>query len=224
MQDFSLAQLVPLADYRDGLRACELAWMDDQLLLAVARVAGHGIYDSKLSPFSNNWADGSPASVARRVLQHQWQLRGEYLQACLDYGSSADSSGANLSSRLPEDFDIPFAVLYEGQAVGVQNLRAKGWHTRRTTETGSWVGLPFHGLGIGTAARILVAKLAFDVLGADAMETEAFSDNAASRRVTEKLGYQQVGQRCPDDYGGRIMYEYRLDRHTWLEKRESLLD
>jgi len=49
------------------------------------------------------------------------------------------------------------------------------------------------GPGLGTEARAAILALAFDGLGADAAESGYFEGNAASARVSEKLGYRIWG-------------------------------
>ena len=63
----------------------------------------------------------------------------------------------------------------------------------RTVHTGSWLGQPDQGRGIGKLMRQAVLGLAFDHLGARFAETSAFVDNVASNRVSLGVGYEPNG-------------------------------
>ena len=84
--------------------------------------------------------------------------------------------------------------MLEDRPIGIQELRATGFATLRTVETGSWLGRAFQGKGIGTEMRAAVLALAFDGLGAEVATSGAIDGNAASRRVSEKLGYEPNGE------------------------------
>ena len=84
--------------------------------------------------------------------------------------------------------------MLEDRPIGIQELRATGFPTLRTVETGSWLGRAFQGQGIGTEMRAAVLALAFDGLGAEVASSGAMDGNAASRRVSEKLGYEPNGE------------------------------
>ena len=73
--------------------------------------------------------------------------------------------------------------------------------------------------------RHAVLHLAVDGLGAVRAETEAFTWNRASQRVTEKVGYRPNGDRVapglePGD-PARPMRTYVLDRETWADRRRD---
>jgi RimJ/RimL family protein N-acetyltransferase len=53
--------------------------------------------------------------------------------------------------------------------------------------------MTFQGRGIGKRMRQAVLSLAFDHLGAEVAETEAFTDNPASNRVSLAVGYEPNG-------------------------------
>ena len=48
----------------------------------------------------------------------------------------------------------------------------------RRMETGSWLGLPFQGQGLGTRMRRMMCALAFDGLGLDAVTSSDDADNS----------------------------------------------
>ena len=82
--------------------------------------------------------------------------------------------------------------------------------------TGSWLGSRFQGQGVGTEMRAAVVELAFHELGAAAVTSSAFEANAASRRVSEKLGYRVVGHETMSPRGVPEPHLLlRLDRSEW---------
>lgn len=175
----------------------ELRYLDDDLLPAVAAVAAAGVHEPGANPFGVPWADGSPEERARSTAQWAWTVRGRLT---------------------PEDWTLQLAVVLDGRVVGIQDLRAAAFAVRREVSTGSWLGLEHHGRGIGTIMRLAVLSLAFDHLGALSATTGAWADNAASRRVSEKVGYLRDGIDVEDSGGRRREHlRFRLDVERWRE-------
>jgi RimJ/RimL family protein N-acetyltransferase len=102
----------------------------------------------------------------------------------------------------------------------MQALMSGGFERLRTVATGSWLGLASQGKGIGKEMRAAILVLAFDGLGAEVAETEAFADNAASRGVSAALGYEPngVGRMAPLGTP-RETRRFRLTRERWLHVR-----
>jgi RimJ/RimL family protein N-acetyltransferase len=75
----------------------------------------------------------------------------------------------------PERWTVDFLVRRDGRVVGMQGLSGRDFAITREVSTGSWLGRPHQGDG---AARA---------------RSSAFADNAASLRVSEKLGYRPDG-------------------------------
>ena len=64
--------------------------------------------------------------------------------------------------------------------------------------------------------RAAVLELAFRGLGAEAAESGAFVDNPQSPRVSEKLGYRQVGEATHAPRGEPVAERlYRIERAAW---------
>jgi RimJ/RimL family protein N-acetyltransferase len=100
----------------------------------------------------------------------------------------------------PEDWTLTLGVWENAEAAGYQDLVAQDFAALRTVRTGSWLGQRFQRRGIGRQMRLAVLALAFDHLGAEIAESEAFVDNHASNRVSLGIGYQPngFGQLAPD--------------------------
>jgi ribosomal-protein-alanine N-acetyltransferase len=76
-------------------------------------------------------------------------------------------------------------------AITLSNVR------RGVAETGTlgyWIGEPFAGHGYGTAAVRAMLAYAFDELNLHRVEAACVPDNAASRRVLEKAGFELEGR------------------------------
>ena len=89
----------------------------------------------------------------------------------------------------------PFFILDDDQtlvgAITLSNVR------RGVAETGTlgyWIGQPFAGLGLGTAAVRAMVGYAFDELKLHRVEAACVPGNAASRRVLHKAGFVLEGQ------------------------------
>lgn len=147
---------------------------DDSRLDELAQVAAEGVVPQGAVHFPQPWASGTPEEAARNVLQNHWWARGDWTE---------------------DNWRLLLAVLHNGQVIGQQNLSARNFRITREARTGFWLGRRFQGRGYGTQMRAAALRLAFDCLGAERVVSTAFSDNAASRRVSEKFGYEPNGVR-----------------------------
>ena len=200
--DLSLDDLWPVSALRavsadalgDG-RSLELRYLDDELVVDLARLASRGVHSPDTMPFDVPWTRGTPVEVARSVLAYQWGAR----------------------SRLsPTSWALELGVLVDGVPVGIQALQTDQFLVTRTVETGSWLGLEHQGAGIGTAMRHLALHLAFDGFGARAATTSAWEDNPASNAVTRKVGYERDGARTEVREGAPAeKLRFRMRREAW---------
>ena len=119
-------------------------------------------------------------------------------------------------SWMPEAWTLDLGTWIDGVLAGVQGIGADDYAERRTIGTGSWLGDRFQGQGVGTEMRTAVVELAFRELEALAVTSSAFEANAASRRVSEKLGYRVVGHETMSPRGVPEPHlKLRLDRSDW---------
>ena len=63
----------------------------------------------------------------------------------------------------------------------------------RTAEIGYWLGKPFWGQGIMTAALQVVTAYGFETLALVRIEARVHADNPASAHILEKAGYRRDG-------------------------------
>lgn len=150
----------------------ELRPDDDAGLDELVAVAYAGVHPPDEMPFGVAWTDADPRYLGRGALQHFWRQR---------------------STLRPEDWNVHFLVRLDGRVTGVQSLHGRDFGVTREVSTGSWLGLADQGRGVGTEMRAAVLIFAFDHLGATSARSAAWSDNAASHRVSAKLGYRRDG-------------------------------
>jgi len=79
-----------------------------------------------------------------------------------------------------------FAVVQDGSCVGVMSLMGV---SDGHAELGYWVGKPYWGQGVATAAGELILKFGFEDLGLWRVTAGCLKRNPASARVLEKLGF-----------------------------------
>ena len=111
---------------------------------------------------------------------------------------------------------LELGVWLEGEPVGVQAVTATDFPVTRTVMTGSWLGQRFQRRGIGTEMRTAVIELSFRGLDALVARSGAIDGNAASLRVSEKLGYRQVGRSTVAPRGEDVGHaDLELRREDW---------
>jgi predicted RNase H-like nuclease/RimJ/RimL family protein N-acetyltransferase len=191
----------PLFQLRVRTPRVELRPPTDDDLFALVDLAARGVHDPSTMPFTTPWTDASSPVLERSSLQFFWKTRAEWV---------------------PERWHCVMAVEAGGQLVGVQDVMATDFPTLREVVTGSWLGMAHQRQGIGTEMRAAVLHLAFAGLGAEYALSGAFHDNAASRRVSEHLGYELVAhtrrlRRGEPDWAA----EYRLSRAAWEQHRRD---
>ncbi len=167
----------------------------DEEIAALARVAAAGVHEPGERPFLTPWAEGSPEGRARFVVQQHWYELGSWdVQA----------------------WRLGLGIFLADEPIGVITVRARDFPVVREVTTSSWIGLPHHGRGLGTEARIGALTLAFEHLGAEAAVSEVFQDNHASQAVSRKLGYEHDGI-SRDARGDEVLVSdrLRLTRSTW---------
>ena len=162
----------PLRDLVLRTPRLELRPDDDAGLAELVEVARGGVHPPDEMPFLVPWTDADPRELGRGMLQYFWSQRAELA---------------------PERWTVDLLVRRAGRVVGVQGLSGRDFAVTREVSTGSWLGLPHQGDGVGTEMRAAVLLFAVDHLGAVRARSSAFSDNVRSLRVSQKLGYRPDG-------------------------------
>jgi RimJ/RimL family protein N-acetyltransferase len=196
--------LWPLFGLRVTTAQLTLAPVRDDDLDELAALARKGIHAPDAMPFSNLWTERRGVAFDRGFAQYFWRQRARWS---------------------PEAWALPFAVRLNGRAIGIQQIEAQEFAVLRTVGTGSWIGRRFQGRGFGTEMRAAVLAFAFAGLCADAAVSGAYAYNAASIRVSEKLGYEPNGVRT-DNVCGKAAEAilFRLTRERWFGASRPAVD
>jgi RimJ/RimL family protein N-acetyltransferase len=185
----------PLFDLRIRTTSLELRAPTDDDIVALLDVAHAGVHDPALMPFAVAWTDLPSPEFELSFLRFFWGTR---------------------ASWAPAAWRLPLAVVLAGQPIGIQEIWAKDFATLRVVETGSWLGLRHQGQGLGTEMRAAVLYLGFEGIGATAALSAALDGNEASRRVSEKLGYEANGEDIVAPRGSPVTnHRYLLRRENW---------
>lgn len=141
---------------------------DDAGLYELAALALRGVHPPEQMPFLQPWTDASD-DLVRTSVQHFWRGRAQLTAV---------------------DWSVNFLVRHDGRVIGIQELSGKDFAITREVSTGSWLSIAHQRQGYGSEMRAAVLLLAFDHLNATIARSGAFADNAASLRLSEKLGYR----------------------------------
>jgi RimJ/RimL family protein N-acetyltransferase len=156
------------------------------------RVALQGVHPPEFMPFAIAWTDEPELGT---FLEYHEMRRREWT---------------------PDAWGLELGVWLGGEPAGVQAVTSKDFSNTRRVDTGSWLGQRFQGRGIGTEMRTAVLELAFRGLGADVARSGAIDGNAASLRVSEKLGYRVVGRSSSSPRGVAVPHtDVELRRDDW---------
>ena len=184
--------LSPLFGLRLRTPRLELRLPERVELEALREVALAGIHPPGFMPFTVAWTDDP--ELADFLDYHQMRRR----------------------EWSAEDWHLELGVWLEGEPVGAQVVTATDFAATRTVTTGSWLGQRFQRRAVGTEMRTAVLELAFHGLGAEAARSGAVDGNVASLRVSEKLGYRQVGRSTVAPRGEVVGHaDLELRREEW---------
>ena len=159
----------PLTRLRVRTPRLELRLATMAELRELAGVAARGIHEPDFMPFQLAWTDDLTE------------------ESFLDWHTGA------LRDWRPYDWRLELIVFHEGLPVGCQALAAKQFGATRRATTGSWLGRPWQGHGLGTEMRAAALTLLFDGLHGREASSGAIVGNQASLGVSRKLGYVETG-------------------------------
>lgn len=123
-----------------------------------------------------------------------------------------------LSSWNKNDWHLPFAVFYENNPIGMITMYAKDFPVARGFGCGYWIGLAYQGKGLGTEMLQATLSFGFDKLEAQEAYVGAWSDNEASKRIMEKLGFVFNGEYWMARQGQAMKdIRMRLPKEKWTK-------
>ncbi len=96
--------------------------------------------------------------------------------------------------RIPRQFVFAICRIGDDTCIGTTSIRDIDW-VHRTGETGTGLlTAEDRGHGLGTEAKHLLLRYAFEVLGLHAIRSLVFSGNARSTAALAKQGYRYAGR------------------------------
>ncbi len=191
----ALAEAWPLFGLRIRSQRASMRLPTESDLLRLMAVARAGIHPDGEMPFGVAWSIAPSPDFERGFLRHHWDTSAHWA---------------------PESWTLNLMVELDGATIGSQSVHAEQFSVFRTVNTGSWLGRSLQGRGLGTEMRSAVLAFAFDGLGAEMAESSAFLDNAASNRVSRKLGYEENGRAMLAPEGiAREMQRFRMTVAGW---------
>ena len=84
------------------------------------------------------------------------------------------------------------------------------WWGEGSAELGYWIGEAYQGRGYATEASKVLIKRAFDDLGIERIFASYKCENAASKRVLEKLGFEFYAELTNVDYTNKPFREIAM--------------
>lgn len=162
----------------------------------LARLAELGVHPRDEMPFAIAWSDriGQPDFLDGFLAFHEGQLSG----------------------WSPAEWTLNLLVWERDELVGTQGISGLRFAETRTVHTGSWLGKVHQGRGLGSEMRAAVLELAFEGLDAIVAASDWLDGNRASRRVSEKLGYVEVGLGSVMPRGVPVVqHKVELARELW---------
>lgn len=166
-------------------------------LRALAEVARSGVHPPDEMPFAVPWTDRASEP--------------SFLEEFLAFHEQA------LASWASDDWELNLLAFLDGRPVGTQGVSGRRFAAERTVATGSWLGRPWQGMGLGTEMRAAVLELAFAWLGAAAAVSGWLESGAGqSAGVSARLGYHEVGTHVETPRGKPVVHhDVRLERAEW---------
>lgn len=124
-----------------------------------------------------------------------------------------------------DNWHIPFAVFYEGKAIGLVTMFSHDFPIARGFGCSYWIGLAYQGKGLGTEAFQTVLSFGFDGLNAREAYAGAYSDNTASLKLMEKLGFIFNGEYWVARQGQAVKDKrMRLPREQWKKPENVTIE
>jgi len=125
-------------------------------------------------------------------LANEWDI-ARNLRDAFPHPYTRDAAEAFTARAASGEIGHLYAISVEGRAVGGCGLKPKEDIERCSAEIGYWLGKPYWGRGLATAAVRSLTQFAFEHLGLARVFALPFEENLASVRVLEKAGFIREG-------------------------------
>jgi ribosomal-protein-alanine N-acetyltransferase len=130
----------------------------------------------------SRWEATPPGIVEIRLSWEERQTLGVYTQML-----------RSLRRQARQGTSLPFAVTYQGRLAGQLTVGNVVRGAFNSAYVGYWVDAGVAGRGVMPTALALAVDHCFSTVGLHRVEANVRPENAASRRVVEKLGFRQEG-------------------------------
>ncbi|MBD0788297.1 GNAT family N-acetyltransferase [Vibrio sp. Y2-5] len=150
----------------------------------------------------------------------------EYLSQWLAWPTHADNEEFFLSfiKRSLHDYadgkSLVCAMFYEDELVGNISFNTIN-HDIKTVEIGYWLSEQYQGKGIVSKSVSTLIEIAFSEMNMQKVQISAAVENAPSRNVCERLGFNLEGIiTCAENLNGRVVDHavYGLSHNHWVSK------
>ena len=180
----------------------ELRGASDDLLERLVPAVRDGIVSDGDSPFDD------PMSLYDESPDREWK----WLRAIW----------AGRGRVTPAFWRLYLVVMVDDEPVGMQDLIGDDFAQFGIVTTFSWLRPDRRAHGVGTEMRAAALHLAFDGLAAREAMSEAFTDNEASNRVSQRLRYEPNGTGWAMRRGqAALLRRWRLTYDMWNGDRRS---
>lgn len=127
--------------------------------------------------------------------------------------------------KVAESQNTVFWVIeVDGKPIGTSAIRGIDWKNQHG-ETGTLIGEREHwGKGIGTEQAQLRTRFAFRELNLVKLKSAAFAENAASVRMTRRVGYRDVGIERREVFADGTWHDGLLSellREDWEKQQDA---
>jgi RimJ/RimL family protein N-acetyltransferase len=124
-----------------------------------------------------------------------------------------------------KNWQLPFAIFSEDKPIGMITVYAKDFPIAGGFGCGYWLGIAHQGKGLGTEMLQAVLSLGFDGLHAREAYVGAWSDNVASLRIMEKLGFIFNGEYWMARQGQPVKdIRMKLSREKWVKPSDVFIE
>ena len=137
------------------------------------------------------WRRGDEAAIVRHANHHEvWRNLTDRFPHPYTRADADDWIGLNEKRKGPT---LGFAIVPddEGEPVGGAGLERLTDLSRRTAETGYWLGPDCWGRGLATRVLRAITLYGFETIGFERIQASVLEWNPASCRVLEKAGYRR---------------------------------
>jgi ribosomal-protein-alanine N-acetyltransferase len=118
---------------------------------------------------------------------------------------------------------LPWVITFGDEVAGQLTVESIVWGSMRSGEIGYWIDERFAGLGITPTAVAMAVDHSFHAVGLHRLVASIQPENAASRRVMEKLGFREEGLHVREAQVGAAWRDHLCYALTVEDVADSLM-